>query len=74
MRSSAGAGSAVAVTVVDGRLLAHTCAAKVAADQTWSCTQQLADGGFTWTAQIASAGFTSAGIDFVVRGSFCQML
>src|SRR5216684_5424954 len=48
-RSSAASGSAVAVTATDGRLVVHTCAATVRSDQTWSCTQQLADGGYTWT-------------------------
>jgi len=66
-RSSAASGSAVAVTATDGRLVVHTCAATVRSDQTWSCTQQLADGGYTWTARIDAAGFTSQGIDFVVR-------
>src|SRR5713101_723658 len=66
-RSSAASGSAVAVTATDGRLVVHTCAATVRSDQTWSCTQQLADGGYTWTARIAAAGFTSAATDFVVR-------
>src|SRR6266852_4996795 len=46
-----------------GRLVVHTCAATVRGDQTWSCTQQLADGGYTWTARIAAAGFTSAATD-----------
>src|SRR6266849_3718267 len=66
-RSSAASGSAVAVTATDGRLVVLTCAATVRGDQTWSCTQQLADGGYTWTARIAAAGFTSAATDFVVR-------
>src|SRR5713101_2258630 len=66
-RSSAASGSAVAVTATDGRLVVHTCAATVRGDQTWSCTQQLADGGYTWTARIAGESFTSAGIDLVVR-------
>src|SRR5882762_7386834 len=65
-RSSAASGSAVAVTALDGRLVAHACAATVRSDQTWSCPQQLADGGYTWRAQIAAAGFTSAGTAFVV--------
>jgi len=64
-RSSANAGSTVGVSATDGRLVVHTCTTTVRSDQTWSCTQQLGDGGYTWTAQ--AAGFTSAGIDFVVR-------
>src|SRR6267143_549541 len=64
-RSSADSGSAVAVTTTDGRLVVHVCTTTVRSDQTWSCTQQLADGGYTWTAQ--AAGFSSAGIDFAVR-------
>src|SRR4051812_35747648 len=64
-RSSANAGSTVGVSATDGRLVVHTCTTTVRSDQTWSCTQQLADGGYTWTAQ--AAGFNSAGIDFVVR-------
>ena len=64
--TSAASGSAVAVTTTDGRLVLHTCPATVRSDRTWSCTQQLAQGGYTWTAQIAAAGFTSARTDFVV--------
>jgi outer membrane protein OmpA-like peptidoglycan-associated protein len=64
-RSSANAGSTVGVGATDGRLVVHGCTTTVRSDQTWSCTQQLGDGGYTWTAQ--AAGFTSAGIDFVVR-------
>src|SRR5713101_4896838 len=66
-RSSAASGSAVSVAATEGRLVVHTCPATVRSDQTWSCNQQLADGGYTWTARIAAESFTSAGIDFVVR-------
>src|SRR6266571_2100323 len=66
-RSSAASGSAVSAAATDGRLVVHTCPATVRSDQTWSCNQQLADGGYTWTARIAAESFTSAGIDFVVR-------
>src|SRR6267143_4449932 len=64
--TSAASGSAVAVTTSDWRLVLHTCPATVRSDRTWSCTQQLAQGGYTWTAQIAAAGFTSARTNFVV--------
>jgi OOP family OmpA-OmpF porin len=64
-RSSSPSGTSVAVTATDGNLATHACTAKVGGDQTWSCTQQLDDGGYTWTA--AASGFTSSGIDFVVR-------
>jgi hypothetical protein len=66
-RSSAASGSAVKVSATDARLVVHTCPATVSSDQTWSCTQRLADGGYTWTAEVAASGFASAGIDFVVR-------
>ncbi len=66
-RSSTVSGSTVSVSAKDGRLVVRTCSTKVGRDQTWSCKQQLADGGYTWTAQIAAQGFTSPGIDFVVR-------
>src|SRR5262245_24329028 len=66
-RSSARPGSPVSVAATDGRLVVHACSATVGGDQTWSCSQKLADGGYTWTARIASQGFTSAGIDFVAR-------
>ena len=66
-RSTAGAGSAVSVTARDGRLVVHACSATVRSDQTWSCSQKLTDGGYTWTARIAAQGFTSAGIAFVAR-------
>ena len=66
-RSSAASGGRVTVTAIDGQNRTHTCATTIRSDQTWSCTQQLADGGYTWTAQIATPGFSSAGIDFVVR-------
>src|SRR5437868_289342 len=64
-RSSSAAGTAIAVTATDGKLATHTCSTSVAADQTWSCSQQLDDGGYTWTA--AAGTFSSSGIDFVVR-------
>src|SRR5712664_617797 len=66
-RSSAASGSAVKVSATDARLVVHTCPATVRSDQTWSCTQRLADGGHTWTAEVAASGFAAAGIDFVVR-------
>jgi outer membrane protein OmpA-like peptidoglycan-associated protein len=66
-RSSAPAGSAVSVAATDARLVVYTCSATVRGDQTFSCSQKLADGGYTWTARIASQGFASAGIDFVTR-------
>ncbi|MFL5309125.1 MAG: Ig-like domain-containing protein [Myxococcales bacterium] len=66
-RSSAASGSRVTVTAIDGQNRTHTCATTIRNDQTWSCTQQLADGGYTWTAQIGTPSFTSAAIDFVVR-------
>src|SRR5438128_18667 len=66
-RSSAASGGRVTVTAIDGQNRTHTCATTIRSDQTWSCTQQLADGGYTWTAQIATPDFSSAGIDFVVR-------
>src|SRR5262249_20720149 len=51
----------------DGLLVVHTCSATVRGDQTWSCSQKLPDGGYTWTARIAAQGSTSPGIDFVAR-------
>src|SRR6267143_1053281 len=42
-RSSAASGSAVKVSAIDARLVVHTCPATVRSDQTWSCTQRLAD-------------------------------
>lgn len=64
-RSNSSAGTTIAVTAIDGLLATHACSATVARDQTWSCNQQLDDGGYTWTA--AAGDVTSAGIDFVVR-------
>src|SRR5437868_335615 len=64
-RSSSAAGTSIAVTATDGHLATHSCTATVAPDQTWSCNQQLDDGGYTWAA--AAGAVTSAGIDFVVR-------
>ena len=66
-RSSAASGGRVTVTAIDGQNRTHTCTTTIRSDQTWSCTQQLGDGGYTWTAQIATPGFSSAGIDFAVR-------
>src|SRR5215813_12903200 len=61
-RTTAPSGSAASVSATDGRLVVHTCSATVRNDQTFSCSQKLADGGYTWTARIASQGSTSAGI------------
>jgi hypothetical protein len=63
-RSSLASGSAVTVTATDAGLATHSCTATVAKDQTWSCTQQLNDGGYTWSAAAANA--TAAGINFAV--------
>src|SRR2546423_4822758 len=64
-RSSSAAGTSIAVTATDGHLATHSCTANVAPDQTWSCNQQLDDGGYTWAAAAGVA--PSAVIDFVVR-------
>jgi outer membrane protein OmpA-like peptidoglycan-associated protein len=64
-RSNSAAGTSIAVTAIDGKLAAHSCTGTVASNQTWSCTQQLDDGGYTWTA--VAGGISSAGINFVVR-------
>src|SRR5256714_10883230 len=66
-RSSAASGGRVTVTAIDGQNRTHTCTTTIRSDQTWSCTQQLGDGGYTWTAQIATPGFSSARIDFAGR-------
>jgi len=66
-RTTAPSGSAASVSATDGRLVVHTCSATVRNDQTFSCSQKLADGGYTWTARIASQGSASAGINFVTR-------
>jgi outer membrane protein OmpA-like peptidoglycan-associated protein len=65
-RSGAAAGSHVTITATDGRLGAQACSAAVGSDQTWSCAQQLADGGYTWTALITPGDSPTAGIHFVV--------
>src|SRR5439155_868494 len=65
-RSSAPADTSVTATTFDSRRVPRTCTGKVLKDQTWSCQQTLADGGFTWTAQVASGGPVSQQIDFVV--------
>src|SRR2546423_8210521 len=66
-RSSAASGGRVTVTAIDGQNRTHTCTTTIRSDQTWSCTQQLADGGDTWTAPIATPDFSSAGVDLLVR-------
>src|SRR5919197_561229 len=52
-RSGAPSGSAITAVTFDSRMVRRTCTATVAKNQTWSCTQTLADGGYTWTAQVA---------------------
>src|SRR4051812_9987939 len=65
-RSGAPSGSAVVASTWDAKMVRRTCSATVAKDQTWSCTQTLADGGYTWSAQVASNGPVSQQNDFVV--------
>ena len=66
-RSSASVGSKILVTALDAQMTRHTCPpATVGRDQTWSCRQQLTDGGYTWTAQVESGGPPSTPIDFIV--------
>ena len=66
-RSSAPADTSVTATTFDSRRVPRTCTGKVLKDQTWSCQQTLADGGYTWTAQVASGGPVSQQVDFVVN-------
>ena len=65
-RSGAAAGAAVTVASFDSAMARRTCTASVASDHTWSCTQTLADRGYTWTAQ-AGDGPVSGPIDFIVN-------
>ena len=66
-RSGAAVGATVTAATFDSRMVRRTCAAKVASDRTWSCTQTLADGGYTWTAQVGSDGPLSSQVDFIVN-------
>jgi outer membrane protein OmpA-like peptidoglycan-associated protein len=66
-RSGAPAGTSVTVASFDGRMVRRTCTAAVASDHTWSCTQTLSDGGYSWTAQVASGGPVSREVDFIVN-------
>src|SRR3989440_10974329 len=66
-RSSAPAGASVTATSFDSRRVPRTCTGAVLKDQTWSCQQTLADGGYTWTAQVGSGGPVSQQVDFVVN-------
>ena len=66
-RSGAPSGSAITAVTFDSRMVRRTCTATVAKNQTWSCTQTLADGGYTWTAQVAAGGPVSQQVDFVVN-------
>jgi len=45
----------------------RTCTGTVASDRTWTCTQTLPDGGYTWTAQVTAGGPLSQQIDFIVN-------
>jgi outer membrane protein OmpA-like peptidoglycan-associated protein len=65
-RSGAPAGASIVATTFDSRRVPRTCTGPVLKDQTWSCQQTLADGGYTWTAQVASGGPVSQQVDFVV--------
>jgi OmpA-OmpF porin, OOP family len=64
-RSSLAAGTSVTVSAVDASLATHSCSATVVKGQTWSCTQQLDDGGYTWSATAANV--MAPGINFSVR-------
>jgi len=66
-RSSAPADTSVTATTFDSRRVPRTCTGKVLRDQTWSCQQTLADGGYTWTAQVAAGGPVSQQVDFIVN-------
>src|SRR5262249_41086629 len=66
-RSGAPVGATVTAASFDSRMVRRTCTAKVASDRTWSCTQTLADGGYSWTAQVGTDGPLSSPIDFVVN-------
>lgn len=66
-RSGASPGASVTAATFDSRMVRRTCNAVLASDRTWSCTQTLADGGYTWTAQVASGGPVSSQIDFIVN-------
>jgi outer membrane protein OmpA-like peptidoglycan-associated protein len=66
-RSGAPSGSSILASTYDAAMVRRTCTATVAKDQTWSCTQTLADGGYTWNAEVASGGPVSQQIDFVVN-------
>src|SRR4051812_12494712 len=66
-RSGAAVGATVTAVSFDGRMVRRTCTAKVASDRTWSCTQTLADGGYSWTAQVGTDGPLSRQVDFVVN-------
>src|SRR5438309_9381853 len=61
-RSSAASGGRVTVTAIDGQNRTHTCATTIRSDQTWSCTQQLAEGGYTWTDPSAYAASGPGGV------------
>src|SRR5438105_9930635 len=65
-RSSAAAGTSVTATTFDSKRLPRKCTGAVLSDQTWSCRQTLADGGYTWTAQVGEDGPFSQQVDFVV--------
>ncbi|GAC1343766.1 MAG: hypothetical protein NVSMB23_17930 [Myxococcales bacterium] len=66
-RSGAPPGSQIAVAALDGRLGRHLCTATVASDRTWSCAQDLPDGGYTWTSRVVPDGPPSPEVDFVVH-------
>src|SRR6267143_4734896 len=65
-RSGAAAGASVTVASFDSAMTRRTCTPSVASDHTWSCTQTLADRGYTWTAQVGD-GPVSASVDFIVN-------
>src|SRR6202011_5319169 len=65
-RSGAAAGAAVTVASFDSAMARRTCTASVASDHTWSCTQTLADRGYTWTAQVGD-GPASVPVYFIVH-------
>src|SRR5258707_2888452 len=66
-RSGAAVGATVTAATFDSRMVRRTCTATVASDRTWSCTQTLADGGYSWTAQVGSDGPLSRQVDFIVN-------
>src|SRR5438128_1583711 len=73
-RSSAASGGRVTVTAIDGQNRTHTCATTIRSDQTWSCTQQLADGGDVQSGPVRGedvdrGAHDGSGADAVQRGA-----